>query len=359
MAKKVLGYTKLVWTCPRCATRNPGPHEFCNGCGGPQPENVRFEQPAEGELITDADELARAAAGPDKHCPFCGARNRGDARFCGACGGDLAEGKVRETGQVVGAFRAASEATRPCPACGTPNRLTVLRCTNCGTALPGEPASDKQAPGAPSPARRLPAPLLGGAVALGCVVVLALGFLLTRREQQIATVEQTHWERSIAVEAFLPVEHTDWEDDLPPEARDQTCELAYFVEQGEPAPIATEVCGTPYTIDEGSGFGQVVQDCSYRVYQMRCRYTLEEWTVARTAMSEGDDLSPAWPQPGLAEGEREGERAESYRVTFAAGDDRFSYAPGSASEFGLFAFGSRWTLTLNGLRGIVAVEPAP
>lgn len=358
MAKKVIGYTKLVWTCPRCSTRNPGPNEFCNGCGGPQPEDVRFEQPGEGELIKDASELARAKAGPDKHCPYCGARNRGDARFCGSCGGDLAEGKMRQAGRVVGAFQEASGATQSCPACGTLNSLTALRCTNCGTALPAQPAADTPT-AAPPVARRLSAPLLGGVVALGCVVVLGLGFLLTRQEQRTATVEQVHWERSIAIEDFLPVEHTDWEEDLPAEARNQSCELSYFDEQEEPAPIATEVCGTPYTIDEGSGYGQVVQDCSYRVYRMRCRYTVEEWTMTRTVEAEGDDLTPSWPETVLAGGEREGKRAESYRVTFAADADRFGYTPESASEFGLFTIGSRWNLTLNGLQGIVALEPAP
>src|SRR3970282_1704799 len=105
MAKKRVGYVKLIWTCPRCQTRNPGPSKFCNGGGTPQREKSQFEQPADAELIKEADELARAKAGADIHCPYCGGRNSAGVKFCGACGGALTQGKARPTGRVVGAAR--------------------------------------------------------------------------------------------------------------------------------------------------------------------------------------------------------------------------------------------------------------
>jgi hypothetical protein len=54
MTRKTVGYVQLEWACPRCETRNPGPQKFCNGCGGPQPPDVKFEQPAQEKLLTDA-----------------------------------------------------------------------------------------------------------------------------------------------------------------------------------------------------------------------------------------------------------------------------------------------------------------
>ena len=174
MAKKLIGYVKLLWTCPRCATRNPGPNKFCNGCGAPQPEDVQFEQPAEAELIRDAEELKKAKAGPDIHCPYCGARNPAGVKFCGACGGNLAEGKARASGRVVGAYRAPSGATRPCPACGTANPLTSVKCSNCGSALPAAEVPSP-APPARGPTSRTPL-LVGGVVAALCLVgVVVLG----------------------------------------------------------------------------------------------------------------------------------------------------------------------------------------
>src|SRR3989337_2565526 len=150
MVKKTVGYVKLEWTCPRCGTRNPGPQKFCNGCGAPQPEDVVFEQPAQERLIEDKAELARAKAGPDVHCPYCGARNPAGAKFCGACGGNLAQGQAREKGRVLGAFRSGPAPKVKCPACGTENLADAGRCTNRGSPLPGTSR------GAPSTAATAP-----------------------------------------------------------------------------------------------------------------------------------------------------------------------------------------------------------
>jgi hypothetical protein len=359
MTKKKIGYVKLIWTCPRCGTRNPGPNKFCNGCGAPQPEDVQFEQPAEAELIKDSGELARAKAGPDVHCPYCGGRNPAGVKFCGACGGDLTQAKARQTGRVVGAYRAPSGATRPCPACGTANPLTSLKCSNCGSALPSTEAAS---PTAPAPARSSNTPLLIGGVAAG-LCLLAAGILLAlslQRDERSAVVEAVAWERTVAIEQFGPVQHEDWEDDVPSGASALSCELAYRTTQPDPAPVATEVCGTPYTVDEGSGFGEVVQDCSYRVYEPRCTYTVDEWSVVDTRSASGSDLNAQWPEVVLAgDDERRGAEAETYDVTLRSDDDVYTYDPSTAAEFADFAVGSQWAVTINGLGAIVAIEPAP
>lgn len=360
MAKKTVGYVKLVWTCPRCATRNPGPNKFCNGCGGPQPEDVQFEQPAEAELIKDAAELARAKAGPDIHCPFCGSRNPGAAKFCGACGGDLAEGKARATGRVVGAHRAPSGATRACPACGTANQLTALNCSNCGSALPAEPAVPPAAPAARSRGLRGPGVVIGGVAAAICLIGASALLLLGQRRTELqAEVDSVIWERSIAIEALGPVEESAWRDELPSDASDVSCRLEFRETQDDPAPVATEVCGTPYTIDEGSGYGQVVQDCVYDVYDEMCIYTVQDWSVVETVTLDGDDVNPAWPRPSLTREQREGARSESFTVVLATKEDRLTYSPDSEEEFSAFIPGSLWTVVVNGLGGIVRVEPAP
>jgi predicted nucleic acid-binding Zn ribbon protein len=358
MAKKSIGYVKLIWTCPRCATRNPGPNKFCNGCGAPQPEDVQFEQPAEAELIKDSAELARAKAGPDIHCPYCSGRNPAGVKFCGACGGDLTQGKARQTGRVVGAYRAPSGATRPCPACGTPNPLTSLKCSNCGSALP---AAETPSPAATARAPSAKTPLLIGGVAALCLVAMAvLGFLLFQRDERSGIVESVAWERTIEIERFGPVEHQDWEDEVPADASALSCEIEYRMTQDDPAPVATEVCGTPYTVDEGSGFGEVVQDCTYRVYEQMCTYTVDEWAISDTRRATGADLNPQWPAANLAANdERRGAEHESYMVTLRSDGEALSYAPSTAAEFAAFVLGSQWTVTVNGLGAIVGIAPAP
>jgi len=310
------------------------------------------------DLIKDADELARAKAGADIHCPYCGGRNSAGVKFCGACGGDLTQGKARPTGRVVGAYRAPSGATRACPACGTANPLTSLKCSNCGSALPAGEAPSAAAPGR---ARSSKTPLLIGGVAAALCVVAAsiLVFLSLQRDERSAVVEAVAWERTVEIERFGPIQHEDWQDEVPSDAGAVSCELEYRTTQPDPAPVATEVCGTPYTVDEGSGFGEVVQDCSYRVYEQMCTYTVNEWAVVETRRASGSDLDPEWPEVRLAGAdERRGAEGETYDVTLRSDGDVFTYEPSTAAEFAAFAVGSQWTVTVSGLGAIVAVEPA-
>ena len=81
-----------------------------------------------------------------------------------------------------------------------------------------------------------------------------------------------------------------------------------------PSPKSTEVCGTPYTVDTGSGAGKVVQDCEYRVYASYCDFTVLDWVVVNTAVAQGSDNNPQWPVLSLPAGQQEGDRHETYQV---------------------------------------------
>ncbi len=104
MARKVLGYVELIWTCDSCNTKNPGAIKSCTSCGAPQPLGVRFEQvdPNTFNFIKDEALIRMARSGPDKHCPYCGTRNLADALTCVQCGGDLSVGATsRPSGDVI------------------------------------------------------------------------------------------------------------------------------------------------------------------------------------------------------------------------------------------------------------------
>ena len=77
MTQKTEGYIELEWTCPNCQGNNPGPVKTCLNCGAPQPAEVAFHLPGEAKLKTDQATARQADAGPDLHCPYCGARNAG------------------------------------------------------------------------------------------------------------------------------------------------------------------------------------------------------------------------------------------------------------------------------------------
>ncbi len=360
MVRKTVGYVYMQWTCPRCETKNPGPQKFCNGCGGPQPEDVEFEQLAQEELIKDEAEIARAKAGPDVHCPYCEARNPGNAKFCGECGGDLSGAKTRETGRVVGAHRAGPAEEIQCPSCGTPNPADNQRCANCGSSLVVE---KPQMPTSPPlekarTSRKFGIGGIGIAVAVVCLFAAALYFLFGRTEDLQGIVRDVTWTRTIPIEAIGPVEHEGWYDEIPNDAELGDCRLEHHHTQSVWAPDSTEVCGTPYTVDTGTGIGEVVQDCEYEIYENMCTYTMQEWTTVTSVIASGFDFNPSWPDVSLQSGQRQGDGEETYEVVFDTDKKDYKYTTTDLVEFTQFKIGSKWTLAVNTIGTLVSVEPA-
>jgi predicted nucleic acid-binding Zn ribbon protein len=358
MVRKKLGYVHLQWTCPRCETINLGPNKFCNACGAPQPEDVKFEQRPEEVLIEDEAEIARAKVGPDIHCPYCGARNPGDAKFCGACGGDLTEAEVRETGRVVGAFRDEPAEEILCPACNTPNRATAQRCENCGASLVvTKPETPLKVPtGVKRPRRMSVIGIL--AIALIAIVAIVLVISGLRTEEVIGEVQNVNWTRTIPILALGPVDYEGWYDEIPEDAEIHGCDLEFHHTADEPSANAIEICGTPYTVDTGSGYGEVVQDCVYEIYEDWCTYTQIEWTTVDAVTVTGSNLDAYWPEVTLSEGQTEGEGEETYEVVFQTEDRSYTLATSDFNEFRQFQLNSRWVLNVNALNMLVSVEPA-
>lgn len=364
MTRKSIGYTHLQWTCPACGHKNAGTVEKCTSCQAPQPEDVTFEQPAQEKLITDEQVIARAKAGPDIHCPYCGTRNPATATTCAQCGGDLSEGTARNKGNVIGAHRRQAAPDVACAYCGTMNPADALQCTNCGASL-AQPQAQRPSPRPPKTTAQPQTnknlkPLLIGLLVLGCIGAAIFIFLFNRTEDVIGRVDAVEWERTITIEQLGPVTHEDWRDDIPADARSiGSCSEKPHHTQSNPAPGATEICGTPYTVDTGTGIGEVVQDCEYQVYEDWCEYTVMEWQTADSLSIQGNDYNPSWPQYTLLTDQREGDRQEQYRIIFDTDGDNYSYSTSDFDRFTDFAIGSEWVLEVNTFNIVVGVEPAP
>lgn len=363
MAKKLIGFVELIWTCPRCETRNPGPNKFCTACGAPQPENVTFEQAPDAKLITDAEKIARAKAGPDVHCPYCNARNLAGSKFCGACGGDQSGAKARASGGVVGAFSQSAAPAAPvvCPSCGTSNPAGASACSNCGARLagpkPAAPLAAKAGTVAPKLSKRTLA--IGGIVGAALLsLCVCIGILSARTEGVTASVASVEWMRSVAIEAIAPVQREAWWDEIPSEAERGSCTEKYRYSSDQPVANSREVCGTPYTVDTGTGIGEVVQECVYEVSDDWCSYTVMDWNTVEITSQGGTDLQPFWPSRALAADQRYGEQKESYTVVFDAGTKTYTITPESEAEFRRYAVGSEWVLNVNTFGSVVSVEPA-
>jgi membrane protease subunit (stomatin/prohibitin family) len=357
MSKESLGYVKLEWVCPKCSSRNPGPEKTCLSCGAPQPENVQFQQAEQQELIKDQEEVDQAKSGPDIHCAFCGTRNLAGAKICTQCGADLSQGVRRQAGQVVGAFQAGPARQVTCPSCGSMNPENALKCAQCGAVLAPKPTPASQ-PAAPP---RKVNPLwigLGIAAVLLCLCAIVVPMILaSRTEAQTGVVESVQWISSIDIEALQPVSLQGWMDEIPSDATVGTCENQVRRVQDEPAPNSNKVCGTPYTVDKGSGFAEVVQDCQYEVLEPYCKYTVLDWQRVAVATMQGADFSPAWPQPQIGSDQQLGNQQQIYRVVFQSIDEQYAYTPATLSEFQQFEIGSEWMLNINSFGDVVSVEP--
>ena len=357
MAKKSLGHVELQWTCPNCQGINPGPVKTCQACGSPQPEDVQFEQAERQELVTDEEKIASAEAGADIHCPYCGTRNPAKAEVCTQCGGDIKEGIRRQSGQVVGAFQTGPVEQVACPRCGAKNPDTARACSQCGSPMHIDkpvPAASQDTSQKKTGVNRII--LIGAVIAL--VILCAVTYFAFFSTNDVnGTVKSVQWQRSIPIEALGPVEYQAWIDEIPSNAVLGVCREELHHVQSDPAPNSVEVCGTPYNVDTGGGFAEVVQDCQYEVYEDYCEFTVEEWVVVETVQLTGSDYNPEWPEPILDAGERLGsERQASYVILFETDDGIERFTTSSLDLFQQAQIGTNWTLEINPLGGIVRIE---
>lgn len=355
MPRESLGFVRMVWYCPNCQSKNPGNFRFCRGCGAAQPVDVEFSKDDQDVLITDAKEIEQAKLGADVHCGYCGARNPANVKDCQACGADLATATPRASGTVTGALQTGPVPTAPCPACGTANPATALTCSKCGSSLKAAPKPAKPAEAKPSSLPKwLPIAIIGLVVLCGVMLVL-----LTRTTDLIGTVSNSSWQRSYPILEIRPVVRQDWRDEIPQEAVIGTCEERQAGISDQPTARSQKVCGTPYTVDKGNGYSEVVMDCHYVTYADYCSYTIDQWTVVDTLTTSGTDRSPYWPELTLGAGQRLGEGSEQYSITFSTDDGVLEFTTSDSALFNAAEPGSRWVLRVNAMGSIVDIEPAP
>jgi hypothetical protein len=355
MAKQTLGYVELEWECPSSHTRNPGSAKTCVQCGAPLPEKVEYKQAAEEKVITDEAKIAAAKAGPDIYCAYCGAPNVATAKNCKQCGAYLAEGKDRASGKVLGGFRKEEAAPINCPSCGAVNPATAFKCAQCGAPLRLEAPQPEPVVQPAGRSRLLPF-LIAGAVVIAILIIV----LLARGCQQTAVVGEVsnvNWRRAIAVEALVPIVLEAWRDEIPSGVQVGSCRQEVYKVQEEAAPGAREVCGTPYVVDKGSGYGEVQQDCKYEILADRCRYQTQTWRAIPPIVLQGSDLNPAWPSAILGQNQRSTGRSENYAITFNVDGKSYSYQPANEAEFIQFSPGSQWRLKVNSFGDVVVEGP--
>jgi ribosomal protein L40E len=363
MARKSVGYVELQWTCPNCQTKNRGSQRICLNCGSPQPDNVEFEQANQAELIKAEERLKQAKAGPDIHCYYCGSRNPAGTANCSQCGADLSEGARRKQGQVIGARRTGPAAKLICPSCHSENEPNAPTCRSCGASLgeaqPAGPVKTQARPATSATSTKYIGWIIAAVVLFICGVAIFLVILSARTEETRGRVQDVSWRRSIIVEGLVPVSRESWRNEIPAGVRVGYCTPRLHHTQSQPAPNAKEVCGTPFVVDQGSGYGEVVQECEYQVYEDYCEYQTQEWQPVDTLTADGAGLEAFWPALSLNRSDqRIKSREESYQVIFATEAGQYTYTTRDPAEFAWYQIGSTWILQVNTFGAVVSTEPA-
>jgi hypothetical protein len=237
------------------------------------------------------------------------------------------------------------------------NPGTATTCSKCGSPL----AKPKPA-AAPLPKA---APARGGMGAIvwivAGVIVLALivgAFIWmgSRTEALTATAREARWQRTIMVQGLVPVERQAWADEIPAGVQAGACKSALRYTRQEPEPGAVEVCGDPYTVDTGTGYAEVVQDCEYQVYDDLCSYTTMAWTALPALNVSGVGFSPQWPSFTETSERRMTGREERYQCVVQADGQSYSFDL-SPDEYDLCQPGTEWRLEVNTFGSVTKAEP--
>lgn len=257
---------------------------------------------------------------------------------------------------MIGAHRDKPADDVACRYCGAMNPAAAMSCHQCGASL-AETREKPPVTAVPAPPNRSVIYAIIGVVAVLLLLCGAFFFFTNRTDDVVGTVSDVQWVRTVSIEALQPVEKQNWEDQIPAGAKVLSCEQEVRSTQPDPAPNSVEVCGTPYTVDTGTGAGEVVQDCEYQIYDDFCRYTAEEWQVIDQVRLQGNDLNPRWPEFQPAAGQRAGAQDARYVIIFRTDGNTYEYST-NETEFLQAQPGSEWILKINTFNNVNDIEPA-
>jgi hypothetical protein len=297
------------WDCQYCGHKgNLGPELNCSQCGKGRGNNVKFYLPEDAPEVTDQKEIARAKAGSDWVCDYCGMSNKTDALRCQGCGNEKTQADVHLQTRSIPLSQGSKEGN---------SAATGVTATQTPSAKPKSKA-------------------IWG---IALVALIAIIWILVPKRIDLSVMGH-EWKRTIEIENYRLVQHEDWSVPAGGKLLNSFRDIHHYkkvfdhyetrtrtvqVKVGEERYVSGKRdLGNGYFEDEYStrpiyeDREEEYQEEIYRndpVYQTKYRYEIYEWTLDRTAAVEGRDQNPNWPE-GAPDNKqwRNGKKVEVYTL---------------------------------------------
>uniref|UniRef100_B8HS35 RanBP2-type domain-containing protein n=1 Tax=Cyanothece sp. (strain PCC 7425 / ATCC 29141) TaxID=395961 RepID=B8HS35_CYAP4 len=330
------------WDCTECGRKGiPGREMRCTNpmCGYERPGNVQFYLPDHARVVKEEEEVARAEAGEDWACGWCGAANSALSDRCHACENSRHDPPPQAVEPRQGTYQAV---------------LTRQQHRKQQQQLW----------------------TLTGIVLGSSALLLSLGFWFFAPRTITAEINDLTWVRNVTVEEFRAVREGDWS--VPTDGRLIRTErrvrtynkvfshYEYRTEtRTESVPDGTE----SYSCTQNMGNGyfksttctrpkyktvtrdERVQTPVYNnvpVYDTWSIYEIDKWVPLQTYSSNGSsEQLPTWPEPKLSANQRLCCRKENYQVSFKQGGQSYGPINLGYREWSKFRIGDRRELTVN------------
>jgi hypothetical protein len=312
------------WDCSGCGQKRvPGPERSCPSCGRPRDPTVPFYTDDDAPAVEAPEQIARAEAGADWQCPYCGADNPRGSAQCVGCGATSEGAKSRATREILDQ---PPPRPPPKPSAGAGKILAIL----------------------------LAALFLVGA---GAYV------LFVRTKPLTVTVERATWVKALHVERLETRVKEAWKDEVPSgvrEIRRHTEQRRKHMQVGtEKVKIGKKDLGNGYFKDIYTDRPRYEERL---VDDIRVTYEVDRWVEDRTLKNESSDgLEPEFPQfsPGPT---RRIARRENKIALELRGDNGKSYSydvdvAGHGAGAQGYTKGKSFTARINAVGSVLELEP--
>lgn len=339
------------WRCTYCGEVCRGRDLKCVACGAIRDKDVQFIYDEEAAEVTDEQQLQQARAGAEWICETCGTSNpnpRGSCKQCSAPRGASAERRV-------GMYQPAQP--EPPPPARRSNTLVKVMIAIAASVL-----------------------LFGSCGILGL-------YLMLRTHEERLTVNSVFWERTAEVEQLQTLTKSDWEDQVPQDARIESRSREFHhnekvqtgtrrvekqytekVQTGtKRVKVGTKDLGNGYFEDiyedqpvyENKTRTKTVDEPVYRdepVYKYKVRYKIDRWVAVRAEKSSGSNNSPEWPKVNEDGRVRVGKKTGKYLVNFTSDKGKNYAHEVKEEEFAQYTPGRVFKAKINSF-GISELRP--